>query len=398
MELATQSLGPSGDESAAFQTQFRLWLRDHLPAEWTQRTFPENWPPGDEHAADVAISRAWHKQLAKDRWIAPGWPIEYGGRGLTLIQRMAVAEELSAARAPAPIGFQGVDILGPAIIEFGTPEQRERFLPPILSADELWCQGYSEPESGSDLASIRTRGIRDGDDFIISGQKVWTSYGSRADWCFLLARTGPADSRHHGLTFFLFRMDSPGVDWRPIRQITGDVQFGELFLDDVRVPADQIIGDEGGGWKVAMHSLSHERILGGNVVPMRARLDALIDLARSRSAPLSIKESIVRLESRLLGATGIQARALAMAEANDPRFSSWASLVKLGSTELRQAIAEVACDLLGMSSVAGMDTEGKLWRNELLDSRAATLYAGTSEIQRNIIAEQALCLPREPRQ
>ncbi len=381
----------------AFRGEFRAWLTQNLPGEWTRRAFPENWPPGDEDPAAVEISRAWHRRLYDGGWIAPGWPAEHGGKGLPLDLRMVVTEELARARAPAPIGFQGVDILGPALIAYGTSAQISRFLPPILRADELWCQGYSEPDAGSDLAALRTRAVRDGDHYVVTGQKTWTSYGSRAHWCFLLVRTGSASSGRRGISFLLAPMSTPGIQWRPIRQLTGDTHFGELFLHEARVPGENIVGAENEGWQVAMHSLAHERLLSGNVAAIRTRLDALVELASRVGASETTRRTIAMLEARVLGAHQLQARALALAATDDRGFAWWAAMVKLASTELRQAIAAAASELLGGAMCLGAGPDGELWRHELLDARAATIYAGTSEIQRTIIAERGLGLPRDDR-
>lgn len=380
---------------ATFRDEFREWLTQNLPDEWTDRAFPENWPPGDENRHAVEISRAWHQRLYEGGWIAPGWPPEHGGRGLPLALRMAVTEELARAKAPTPIGFQGVDILGPALIAYGTAAQRSRFLPPILRADELWCQGYSEPEAGSDLASLRTRAVRDGDHYVVTGQKTWTSYGSRADWCFLLVRTGSTSSGSRGISFLLAPMSTPGIEWRPTRQLTGQRDFGELFLHEARVRCENLVGAENAGWQVATHSLAHERLLGGNVAAIRTRLDALVALAAKATPSETIRRTIATLEARLLGAHQLQARAISLASSGDSQFGCWASMVKLASTELRQAIAAAAAELLGGAVCLGDDRDGELWRHELLEARAATIYAGTSEVQRNIIAERGLGLPRE---
>ena len=380
----------------AFRDDLRSWLADHLPPAWAERPFPENWPPGDEHPDAVAIARAWHQELDKGGWLAPGWPEEHGGRGLSLSERVIVAEELAAARAPAPIGFSGVDILGPALIAHGTDAQRARFLPPILRGDEIWCQGYSEPGSGSDLASLTTRAEPDGDDYVVTGQKTWTSYGSRAHWCFLLVRTGDVAARHRGITFLLASMSTPGIEWRPTRQLLGDAHFGELYLDGARIPRENVVGGVGEGWRVAMHSLAHERILSGNVVPLRARMDALRRLASDRGCPVPVRRELARLEGEVLVAGQLQRKALELAERTDPAFGAWAAIVKLFSTELRQRLSLAAAAILGPAIDAGRDPDAVVWRHELLDARAATIYAGTSEVQRNIIAEQGLGLPREP--
>jgi alkylation response protein AidB-like acyl-CoA dehydrogenase len=381
----------------AWRGRLRAWLDEHLPKEWRTRAFPAQWPPGDDDPAEVAVSRQWHERLHDGGWIAPGWPVEAGGCGLGLTERMAYVEEMARVRAPAPIGFAGVDILGPALIAFGTDEQRRRFLPPILSAAELWCQGYSEPEAGSDLAAMTTRAVRDHDGYVITGQKVWTSYGGRADWCFLLARTGDADSRHRGLSFFLVAMDSPGLEWRPIRQLTGERHFGELFLDGVLVPTSGLVGGAGDGWAIAMHSLAHERLLSGNVAPVRARLDALLTLLRAENGSPVHRQAAAGLEARLRAVTWLQARALARVSAGAADGPAWASMVKLASTELWQAVSELAVTVTGVAATsapaAGAD-DAAVWAYDLLDGRAGTIYAGTSEVQRNLIAERALGLPR----
>ncbi|MEW6472843.1 MAG: acyl-CoA dehydrogenase family protein [Actinomycetota bacterium] len=382
---------------AAIRARLRAWLEENLPKEWRTRAFPAQWPPGDDEPGEVAVSRQWHERLHAGGWIAPGWPVEAGGCGLGLTERLEYVEEMARVRAPAPIGFAGVDILGPALIAFGSDEQRRRFLPPILSAEELWCQGYSEPGAGSDLAALATRAERDGTGYVITGQKVWTSYGGRADWCFLLARTGEPGSRHRGISFFLVAMDSPGLEWRPIRQLTGERHFGELFLDAVPVPASGLVGREGDGWAIAMHSLAHERLLSGNVAPVRARLDALLSLLRGRAASAVERHAAAALEARLRAATWLQARALARVQAGAPDAAAWASMVKLVSTELWQAVSELAVTVLGAAATAAPAADGDdaaLWAYDLLDGRAGTLYAGTSEVQRNLIAERGLGLPR----
>jgi alkylation response protein AidB-like acyl-CoA dehydrogenase len=383
---------------ADVRARLRAWLDENLPKEWRERAFPAQWPPGDDAPAEVAISREWHQRLHAGGWIAPGWPVEAGGRGLDLAGRMAYVEEMARVRAPAPIGFAGVDILGPALIAFGSPQQQHRFLPKILSAEELWCQGYSEPGAGSDLAGMSTRAEADGDGYVITGQKVWTSYGGRADWCFLLARTGAPDSRHRGLSFFLVPMDSPGVEWRPIRQLTGERHFGELFLDGVRVPRSGLVGGEGDGWAIAMHSLAHERLLSGNVAPVAARLDALLALIRGSGevAPVH-RQSAMALTCRLRALTWLQARALARVASGAQDGAAWASMVKVAATELWRAVSELAVAVTGMAATGAPASDGDdpaVWAYDLLDGRAGTLYAGTSEVQRNLIAERGLGLPR----
>lgn len=383
----------------AFRAEAGAWIDQNLPDDWRRPAFPQTLPPTDEDVEGVRMSRGWHERLYAGGWVAPGWPVEYGGRGLDLAERMVLAEELAMRRAPVPIGFQGIDLLGPTLIEWATDEQQERFLPGILSGEEIWCQGYSEPGAGSDLASISTTARRDGDEYIVNGQKVWTSFGERASWCFLVVRTGERGSRHKGLSFLLADMDTPGIEWRPVRQITGTNDFGELFLTDARVPFDQRVGEEGDGWRVAMASLGHERILSANVAHLRSRLDALIALAQVRGADERTRQRIAAAACAARGLEGVQAGALRRAQAEDPQAGTWASMLKLGATELRQDLAEIAASMLGPDALLDPGAAGDVidvWRLEILEARACTIYAGTSEVQRNIIGERGLGLPREP--
>ena len=239
----------------------------------------------------------------------------------------------------------------------------------------------------------------------MTGQKIWTSFGRRANWCFLLARTGPTEVRHRGISFFVASMDTPGIEWRPILEITGSEDFGELFLDELRIPGGQLIGAEGDGWRVAMSSLGHERLLATNTAHVQIRFEALVDLARRHRISPSNRDRITTCQMRLVGLQGLQQQALEFALAEDSRFPVWSSMVKLAGTELRRDIAELATRILGVRASVGLlygqpldaDDEAAVWEHELLHSRAATIYAGSSEIQRNIIAERGLDLPRESR-
>jgi alkylation response protein AidB-like acyl-CoA dehydrogenase len=384
----------------SFRAEVRGWLSETLPAEWCTRAFPRTNPPGHEDPEGVAISRHWHGKLYEAGWVAPGWPIDHGGKGLDLTQLLVLGEELARAKAPVPIGFQGIDLLGPTLIAHASESQKEAYLPGILSGEEVWCQGYSEPDAGSDLASLRTTARSGGDSYVVNGTKVWTSFGNRATWCFLLARTGAPDSGNRGISFFVVRMDAPGLEWRPITELTGAREFGELVLDDVVVPADQLIGGEGDGWRIAMSSLGHERLLAANSAHVRVRYEALSALAR-RLGGARDRDKVVKARIGLQGLEGLQARAVALALAKDAQFSIWSSMVKLAATTLRREIAESAVSILGPAAIAcayggaiDPDDEPAVWAQELLDSQAATIYAGTSNIQRNIIAERGLGLPK----
>ena len=351
------------------------------------------------------ISRQWHRRLADGGWIAPAWPRAWGGLELGLLHRMVMEEEMARVKAPVPIGFSGIDILGSALLAEGTDEQRQRFLPPIYRADEIWCQGYSEPGSGSDLASLRTRAVRDGEEYVVTGQKVWTSYGARADWVFLLVRTGDEASRHRGLSLLLAPMSTTGIEWRPIAALTGERHFGELFLDDARIPIANRLGGEGDGWRIATHSLVFERMMSGNGAgPLRARLDALRRLVDGTGATPIIRQEMGRLECEVRGVAGLQSRALSLALRGDALAGSLAAGVKVRSSEVRIDIARVAFAVLGPHAVAsGPDYAApsaslsggaaSAWAWELLDSLSGPIYAGTNQILRNVIGE-GLGLPR----
>lgn len=339
--------------------------------------------------------------MAAAGWTCVGWPKEYGGRGATLEQQVAFHEEYALADAPARVSHIGEQLLGPTLIAFGTPAQRERFLPRIVSVEEQWCQGYSEPDAGSDLANVRTRAERDGDDWVVTGQKVWTSLAHEADWCFVVARTEPGSTRHHGLSYLLVPLDQPGVEIRPIVQLTGTSEFNEVFFDGARTHASHVVGAPGDGWKVAMATLGFERGVStlGQQVGFRRELEAVIALARRNGAagdPL-IRDRIARA---WIGLETIRFNALRMldgvaAGAPGPE----ASIGKIFWATWHRELGELAMDVCG---AAGMLADAEPydltdWQRLYLFSRSDTIYAGSNEIQRNIIAERVLGLPKEVR-
>src|SRR5690349_15964553 len=273
--------GHQSDE--AFRAEVRTWLSDHLVGEFAG--LRGRGGPGSEHVA-WSERRAWDRHLAEHGWTCVGWPEEHGGRGLSLAQQVIWHEEYARAEAPARVNHLGEELLGPTLIALGTPEQQQRFLPRIRAVDELWCQGYSEPGAGSDLAAVSTRARRDGDDWVVDGQKVWTSMAHESDWIFVLARTEPGSQRHHGLSFLLVPMDQEGVEVRPIRQITGTSEFNEVFLSGARTARDLVVGEPGDGWRVAMALLGFERGVStlGQQVGFQRELDALVSLARDTGA------------------------------------------------------------------------------------------------------------------
>jgi alkylation response protein AidB-like acyl-CoA dehydrogenase len=385
---------------AAFRAEVRDWLNTHLAGEFAHVRGLGG--PGREHEA-FPERLAWERHMAAARWTCVGWPVEHGGRGASLAQQVIFNEEYALAGAPARVGHIGENLLGPTILAFGTAEQRRRFLPPIVAVQELWCQGYSEPDAGSDLAGVQTRARRDGGTWTITGQKVWTSLAREADWCFVLCRTEPGSSRHRGLSYLLVPMRQDGVEIRPITQPTGTSEFNEVFFDGARTDASNIVGEPGQGWKIAMATLGFERGVAtlGQQVGFRRELDGVIALAKGTGAigdPL-VRDRLTRawmgLEIMRLNAT----RTMAGIAAGAPGPES--SISKLVWGTWHRELGELVMDVLGASGlVASGDTaEYDLddWQRLFLFSRADTIYAGSNEIQRNIIAERVLGLPKEPR-
>jgi alkylation response protein AidB-like acyl-CoA dehydrogenase len=380
----------------AFRTEVRDWLEGHLSGEFAHARGLGG--PGREHEA-FEIRLAWERSLAAAGWTCVGWPKEYGGRGATLAQQVIFHEEYARAAAPARVNHIGENLLGPTLIEFGTAEQKDRFLPKIVAVEELWCQGYSEPDAGSDLANVQTRAVQVGGVWRVTGQKVWTSLAVESDWCFVLCRTEPGSRLHRGLSFLLVPMKQDGVEVRPIIQPTGTSEFNEVFFDGATTP--HIVGAPGDGWKIAMALLGYERGLStlGQQIGFKRELDGVIELARSTGAiddPL-IRDRLTRswmgLEIMRLNAT----RTMAGITAGSPGPES--SISKLVWGTWHRDLGELAMDILGP---AGMVADGPPydlsdWQRLFLFSRADTIYAGSNEIQRNVIAERVLGLPRETR-
>ena len=328
-------------------------------------------------------------------WTCLGWPPEHGGRGLPVTQQVIFYEEYAEAEAPARVGVIGEGMVGPTLVAFGTPEQQRRFLPGIRAGTELWCQGYSEPGAGSDLANIATRAVRDGDEFVLEGQKVWTSLAHVAQWAFVLARTEAGSTRHRGLSYLLVPMDQPGVDVRPIKQITGTSEFNEVFFDGARTTVDNVVGDVGDGWRVALATLDFERgtMTLGQQVGFRRELQRVIEAARKTGA---IDDPLIRdrLRQAWIEVEIMRLNALRSLSADDP--APTASIGKLFWSEWHRRLGELAMDVLGVKALVADDAPYDLSDAQrlFLFSRADTIYAGSSEIQKNIIAQRVLGLPR----
>ena len=379
--------------------QFRRGIREWLDANLTGRfaTLRAAGGPGREHEAHAGRV-AWNRHLAAAGWTCLGWPPEHGGRGATLAQQVIFYEEYARSRAPARVGYLGEELLGPTLIAFGTPAQQRRFLEPIRTVQELWCQGYSEPDAGSDLASVSTAARLDGDAWVITGQKVWTSLAIEADWCFVLARTVPGSKRGAGLSYLLVPMRQKGVTVRPIRQLTGTSEFNEVFFDGARTDADLVVGEPGDGWRVARATLAIERGVAtlGQQVGFERELNRLVDLARQTGAS---GDPVIR--DRLARAwIGLEAmRAHALRTLSGGADGTGPSELKLLWSRWHQELGELAMDVQGAPSMVARGAPYDLddWQRLFLFSRADTIYGGSDEIQRTIIAERALGLPRQAR-
>ncbi|RAY11977.1 acyl-CoA dehydrogenase [Actinomadura craniellae] len=381
-----------------FRAEVRRWLEENLSGEFAAARGLGG--PGREHEGHE-IRLAWERHLGAAGWTCLGWPAEHGGRNATLEQQVAFFEEYARAGAPHRVGHIGEGLIGPTIIDFGTERHKRRFLPPIRRGEELWCQGYSEPSAGSDLAGVRTRAELVGDEWVLHGQKVWTSLAHVADWCFVLCRTEPGSTRHRGLSYLLVPMDQPGVEVRPIVQATGTSEFNEVFFDGAKTAADDILGAPGEGWRVAMATLGYERGAStlGQQILFRRELDEVVAAARRSGAnrdPL-IRDRLARAWMELDVMRLNALRTMRSLSAGEP--GPEASIAKLYWSEWHRRLGELAVDVRG---VAGLVADGAPYdlsdaQRLLLFSRSDTIYAGSSEIQRNIIAERTLGLPREPR-
>ncbi|GAA2046995.1 acyl-CoA dehydrogenase family protein [Catenulispora yoronensis] len=383
----------------AFRAEVRDWLRDHLTGEFAAAKGLGG--PGREHEAfDVRV--AWDRHLAAHGWTCLDWPEEYGGRAASVVRQVVFHEEYARAEAPIRVSHVGEQLLGPTLIAHGTEEQRQRFLPGIRDVTELWCQGYSEPDAGSDLANVKTTAVLsdDGTEWILNGQKVWTSLAHLADWCFVVARTSPDKPRHHGLSYLLVPMDQPGVEVRPILQLTRTSEFNEVWFTDARTAAGNVVGGVDEGWRVAMATLGFERGVStlGQQIGFRRELDALVALAKANGSaadPLVLD----RLTRAAIGLDVLRLNALrSMTGLADGAPGPEASIAKLAWARWHRDLGELAMDVLGAGgTVTGSGYDLDEWQRLWLFSRADTIYGGSDEIQRNVIAERVLGLPKEPR-
>ena len=375
-----------------FRGRVREWLTANVPAGLRGAG-----GPGREHEAfDERL--AWNRRLAAAGWTCLGWPAAYGGHDATFARQVIFHEEYARSGAPARVAVVGEELLGPTLIAFGTPEQKRRFLPPIAAVRELWCQGYSEPGAGSDLAAVATTAVADGDQWVITGQKVWTSLAHVADWCFVLARTVPGSRRSSGLSYLLVPMRQPGITVRPIRQLTGTSEFNEVFFDGARTDIGNVVGEPGDGWRIAKATLEFERGVAmlGQQVGFSREFEELVAAARRTGAgadPL-LRD---RLARAWIGLEVMRAYALDTL-GEPPGNGAEASVLKVLWSRWHRALGELAMDVHGAASMAASEGgELDAWQRLFLFSRADTIYGGSDEIQRNIIATRALGLPRQAR-
>jgi alkylation response protein AidB-like acyl-CoA dehydrogenase len=386
------------EKEEGFRKEVRAWLEANLPDDLRGRAFAAS----RADRAEVARLRAWQKSMHAAGYVGMDWPREFGGRGASIVEMVILYQEMARAESPQLVNRGGVSMLGPTLMKLGTPAQRARFLQRILTAEDLWCQGFSEPNAGSDLANLQTRAVLDGDHFVVNGQKVWTSMGHVADWCFLLVRTDPAAPRHKGISFLLVDMKTPGITVRPLRQITGEAEFNETFFDSVRVPRENLVGKLNEGWSVAITTLAYERDLLTFIrhISLRNALHRLVRLAkgRGRGADPVIRQKIAEL---WIGEQALQLngyRSLTkILKGGQPGPEG--STSKLFWSQLDQDLALTATQVIGPYSQIA---EGSPWAPddgqwefyELL-ARGSGIRAGTSEILRNILAERVLGLPKD---
>jgi alkylation response protein AidB-like acyl-CoA dehydrogenase len=378
-------------EAEAFRAEFRAWLDQHLTDDLRSSSTDMD-PSGDR----LERMHRWNRTLADAGYAAIAWPIAYGGRGAGTMEQVVFAEEMSRADAPGTLNPIGISNIAPAIMEFGTEAQKRHFLPRMLRGDDIWCQGFSEPDAGSDLASLRTAAVRDGDDYVVNGQKVWNTFGHLANWCELLVRTDPSAPKHKGISCLLMDMTLPGVEVRPLVTITDEHEFNEIFLTDVRVPVTSLLGVENEGWRTAMTTLAYERGGVANLhLGLRKKISRLLDLARatpigagrmaSEDPVLRQRLAAVYVEGELLKLLADRAiSAMIHGRAMGPE----SSVAKLTWSEAEGHVAEVAAEVLGPAANAGA------WGRDRVYARAMTIAGGTTQVNKNIVAERILGLPR----
>lgn len=371
-------------EAESFRKKFQTWIEQNYPAEWQKEVV------GEEH---IKRRKEWGRMLCEDEWVAPAWPRDYGGLGLSVEQQMVYIEELVRINAPEVLNSNGIGIFGPTLIRYGTEEQKKRYLPKMLSHEEIWCQGFSEPNAGSDLAGIGTKAVKNGDHYVLNGQKIWTTIGPYADKCYILVRTDPSLPKHQGISMMILNMNQPGVTVRPIINIAGSGEFSEVFLDNAIVPKEDVVGELNKGWEMATYALSHERgtFMAQRSLKMNREFQNLCQLFADERAAGNPRAIDPILENRLvetyLSTESLRSLTLrnisVIAQGESPGVLP--AICKLSWSENHQSLLNLAVDLLGDGAL--IEGPEQVWTQQFLLSRAETIYAGTSEIQRNLIAK-----------
>ena len=400
-------------EAEAFRAEIRIWLEEHLPADWGAREL------GKEERDAFSVS--WNKELFQGGWICASWPKEYGGKGLSTMEAVVLNEEFARAGAPLRGDFFGDTLVGPTILQWGTEEQKQEFLPRIMQGTIAWCQGFSEPEAGSDLASLRTTAVLDGDEWRINGQKIWTTQAQYADYVFLLARTDPAAAKHAGISYLLVPMDQPGIEVRPITQVDGSAEFNEVFFTDARCPKANVVGGVNNGWAVAMTTLGFERGTSATTGYRRFKkeLDGIIEMARKngRIDDPVVRQGLAKAFSvvKIMEINGYRSLTGVLNKSKDPSLAALSATNKMFWSEYHQEIMNLAIDILGAEGqiltgsaeddfVAGIGRrkarpgyEVSGLQSLFFFSRSESIWGGAAQIQRNIVGERVLGLPKEPK-
>jgi alkylation response protein AidB-like acyl-CoA dehydrogenase len=390
-------------DQQAFRAEVRDWLAKHVPADLKGRSFAAS----RADRAEVDRLREWQRTLHKAGYVGIDWSAEYGGRGASIMEQIILYEEMSRAASPQPVNRGGLSMLGPTLMKHGTSAQRAAHLSKILTGEEIWCQGFSEPNAGSDLANLQTRAVLDGDAYVLNGQKVWTSMAHVADWGFFLVRTDPAAPKHKGITFILIDMKTPGISIRPLRQITGEAEFNEVFLENVRVPATNVVGKVNEGWGVALTTLAYERDVLTMIrhISLRTALERLVALAKrtikngqpaSRDPVMRQKVASLAVAERCLQLNGYRSLTqILRGKAPGPEGST----SKLFWSQVDQDLADVATEVIGpysqIASPSPLAPDDGQWEFYALLARGSGIRAGTSEILRNILGERVLGLPKD---
>jgi alkylation response protein AidB-like acyl-CoA dehydrogenase len=390
-------------EQQSFRDEVRDWLKKNLPRGWVERLRQGSDVPRPEA---YEFLRGWQRKMYDAGFVGLTWPKEYGGRGLTFMEELILAEEMALAKAPPVLNILAIGMAGPTIIAYGTEEQKKRYPAKMLSCEEIWCQGYSEPNAGSDLASLQTRAVKDGEYYVVNGQKVWTSLAHVSDWMMLLARTDPDAPKHKGITYFLLDMKLPGITVKPLKQITGDPEFNEVYFDNVRVHESEILGGLNNGWAVGLATLMYERLaLGfGLQVRLRIALDGLVELARNtkKNGASASKDPVLRqklaqlwIETEVFKYTGARAiTKLLKGEVPGPEASTGKMMWVEGHQHLQELAMEIEGPFSQLMRGSQWAMADGLWQHTFLRSRANSIEGGTTEIQKNIIGERVLGLPK----